>query len=99
MARTRWFDPLLAFLHDQLLETDAVTLTLAELEALAGQPLPISTLLRSYWWDRQAGSLHRRVAVVGWQVVQARRRDQSLTITFARTSPDAIVLPILRRRR
>ena len=88
MAHTRWFDPLLAFLAEQPPETTSVTRTLAELEALAGRPLPASTVSRPYWRQQQPGGMGRRLAARGWRA-GSFGRGHALAITFVRLPPDA----------
>jgi hypothetical protein len=87
MPRSRWYDSLLAFLREQ--PGDTRTLTLTEIETLVGQRLPRTALLRSYWWNRQPGTMGPRLAAAGWRVAHARRGGD-LTVTFMRISPDTI---------
>ncbi len=80
-----WSDPLLRLLAEQPAETTSVTLTYAELAALAGGPLPPSGVIRGYWWNRRSGQMGHRVAVIGWRVGRVRGRPP--TITFVRQPP------------
>ena len=78
-----WSEPLVAFLAAQPPTTLAVTLTLTELEALAGQPLPAGAAARTYWWS--AGSVaRRRLAAIGWRLASVGGWPP--TLTFARLS-------------
>ena len=81
-----WYEPLLAFLAEQPPETTCVTLTLNELEVLAGQSLPVSSAIRTYWWRWKQGAMRPHLVAIGWQVVQARGRP--LVITFGRQPAD-----------
>ena len=88
MAQARWYEPLLAFLAEQPLETGSVTLARAELEALAARSLPASALTRSYWRQRQPGGMGHRLVALGWRVGPFGR-GQTSAITFVRLPPDA----------
>ena len=85
----QWYEPLLAFLAEQSLETADVALTLADLGALAAGALPPRVSSRSYWWDRRQGSIRLQLAASGWRVVHVHGRPA--TITFVRLSPETTV--------
>ncbi len=57
-----------------------MTFTLAEIAALAGQPLPASTGLRSYWWSHQQWSITHRLAALGWRVAHFDRDTRAGTV-------------------
>ena len=76
-----WFEPLLAVFADQPVETTTLTLTLAEIEALADGPTPAGLATRTYWQGR-ASSVRRRLIAIGWHM--ARFNRASGTLTFAR---------------
>ena len=82
----RWYVPLLAFLAAQPADTTRLTLTVAELEGLAGRSLPVTTATYGYWWQWKRGPLRSRLAAIGWQVAQARGRP--LAVTFVRLPSD-----------
>ncbi len=87
MVRSSWYTSLLAFLREQPAERTTVTLTLAELATLAGQPMPAGALTRTYWWSSRAGAMRFRLGAIGWRVGEARRRGAA-SITFVRVPPD-----------
>ena len=77
-----WFEPLLAALADQPAATTTVTLTLAELEALASRPVPTSAATQGYWHSNLPYSPRRRLAAIGWRAGHVDR--MAATITFIR---------------
>ena len=79
-----WFDRLLALLAEQPRTTTTVTLSLADLDALASGPLPAGTATQSYWWGH---AVRRRLAAIGWCVASVSRRSR--TVTFTRIDPSA----------
>ncbi len=87
MARTIWYEPLLAFLAEQPPETVRVTLTFAELEALADGSLPSGAAGRSYWRQTNPRGMGTRLKVVGWRLQRWQREPVPL-LTFERVPPD-----------
>ncbi len=81
-----WFDPLLALLADQPIDTPTVTLTLSDLAGLACGPLPTSAATRTSWW-RRSSAPGRRLAAQGWRMVRVNRSAR--TLTFARVAAPA----------
>ena len=79
-----WFEPLLAFLADQPADTTTLTLTLAQIEALASGPIPAGAAARGYWQSHVADGLGRRMAAIGWRVRRFRRYPSA--VTFVRVS-------------
>jgi hypothetical protein len=90
------YGPLVASLVALPPETASVTLTLAEVEAIIGAPLPPSARTRAWWWHaahaRQPRAWHR----VGWRVESVRSWSggyRQWEVTFIRTAPDTIAPP------
>ena len=81
-----WYDALLALLAAQPPEVVSVTLTLAEVEALAGGRMPAGGLTRAYWRQRRPGGMGHRLMTLGWRVGRFGR-GQTVTITFVRYAP------------
>ncbi len=77
-----WYDPLLALLADQPAATATVTVTLSDLERLAGQSLPAGAYARAYWLRVGRRSIHGRLAAIGWRSERFDRYGQ--VVTFAR---------------
>ena len=78
------YQPLADALERQ--STSTVTLTLAEIEALLGLPLPPSARTRSWWVDRSRHAAYRRLlAPLGWTVGEVRRRYGVQAVTFVKT--------------
>ena len=77
------YQPLADALERQSAST--VTLTLAEIEALLGLPLPPSARTRSWWVDRSRHAAYRRLlAPLGWTVSEVRRRHGVEAVTFVK---------------
>ncbi len=81
-----WFDPLLALLSAQPRDTTTVTLTLAEVMALASRPPPASVVTHHYWLNRSRPP-SRQLVAVGWHMVHLNRAAG--TLTFARVGAPA----------
>jgi hypothetical protein len=67
---------------------DSVTLPFAEVEAILGQPLPVTARITPDWWTYEA---HRSPHVplwraLGWEATLDRR---GRTVTFLRTPSEA----------
>ena len=68
------------------MSTAAVTLTLAEIEALRGKPLPRTAYARSWWALSRLGRKHVLPwAAIGWRVGAADFRRVEQAVTFVRT--------------
>ena len=83
------YQPLVDYLAGQPPSTPTVTLTLAEIEQVLGQPLPAAASTQTWWtaqrgWDRQP----RPWLAAGWRVANVAMRGMPPTVTFARiTAP------------
>jgi hypothetical protein len=64
------YQPLADFLAAQPPATATVTLTIAEVEALVGTPLPVSAWARTWWSTARQGRTagERPWVAVGWRV-------------------------------
>jgi hypothetical protein len=73
------------------LTVDEVRLTFPEIEAILGEPLPV-TARRSVFWVNQSGSPSWRAArswvSAGWCVLRTELQARPPTVTFARVAPD-----------
>ena len=78
----RKYDPLATYLA--ALPSAEVTLTLGEIEAIIGAPLPASAWLRTWWANTLAFGQGRAWLSVGWRVARASMRTVPPTVTFAR---------------
>ena len=81
-----WCDPLVTFLAEQPPETASVTLTYAELEAVAGGSLPTVALVRNHWRNRTPGHVAYRLVAVSWRIRHIHGRPP--TFTFVREPPE-----------
>ena len=66
--------------------TSTVTLTLAEIEALLGLPLPPSARTRAWWMNRPERGYRRLLAPLGWTVGEVRRRHGVQSVTFVKAT-------------
>ena len=81
------FRPLVDYLGDQLV--NSVTLTLAQVEAVLGKPLPRIAYTRSWWTNPGLQTSHRHAWVgAGWQVAVVDTRSAAPTVTFIRRADD-----------
>ncbi len=76
------YQPLGAYLAE--LDTDEVTLTLAEIEASIGQVLPDSARGRVWWANTLDRPSARAWLTAGWLVATTELRTGAETVTFAR---------------
>ncbi len=76
------YNTLLGFLQTQ--EREAVTLTLAQVEAIIGGPLPNSGHVDSSWWRLRTNPAVRGWEALGWRAVLDTRAH---AVTFRRISP------------
>ncbi len=83
------YQPLAAFLAAQPPETIAVTLTLTEVAALVGEPLPLKAHHSDWWGNDPARHPARTWLSIGWRVTRAQVRQTPSAITFTRVSPAA----------
>ena len=74
-----WFDPVLALLADQPADTLTLTLTLAEIKALASGPLPAGAAARGYWQGHITDGLGRQLVTIGWRVSRFHRYPAAVT--------------------
>ena len=88
-----WSDPLLALLAEQPQDTTTLVLTLDEVAALVGAPLPRSVMSRSYWRLRTPKAMGSRLRAAGWWVAQFEPRGPTTTITFIRYELTPRALP------
>lgn len=82
MPRTVWrsrFTPLIAYLAAS--DQDAVTLTLAEIEALVGRSLSVTAHTSQAWWVQASGRHVRDLQAIGWR---AHLHVKERTVEFRR---------------
>jgi hypothetical protein len=67
----------------------SVTLTFTELEAILGEPLPVTARMERTWWTRERdGHVHVRLwRARGWEMQAFDRWER--TVTFVRTADEA----------
>ena len=82
----QWYDPLFALLAAQPAATSRVTITLGEVVARGGAPIPDAAYARSYWSRPVHGPLRRRLRVAGWRVAGVRE-GVNPALTFVRLPP------------
>ncbi len=76
------------YLAAQPPETVELTLTIAEVEAMVGAPLPVSAWSGRWWSNKPYGRWEVRPWVTaGWRVAHLSMRTVTPTVTFARVSP------------
>ena len=84
------YAPLGAYLRALPPQTTTVTLTLGEVVAILGTPLPASAETSTWWTSTrrtlQAATWH----AAGWRVARVAFRVAAPAITFARLAPDGI---------
>lgn len=80
----RWYTSLIILLSAQPLETPALTVSLAELEVLAGAPVPLGAYAARFWMNRSHGNANTTLAQVGWQFIRFDRDTRS--VTFVRVA-------------
>ena len=80
------YQPLADFLAAQPPETDSVTLTLAELAQILGQPLPPSASTRAWWGNHPSSRRAPAWLAVGWRTQPPRARQLPVRITFVRAA-------------
>jgi hypothetical protein len=70
------------------LPADAVRLTLAEIEAIIGVPLPSWEQQATFWGNSPHGTFAGRPWVrAGWRVVRTELHAQPPAVTFAKVAP------------
>jgi hypothetical protein len=89
MLTTAKYAPLTAFLRAQPTQVDRITLTLAEIEALIGGPLPRTayTKRQSWWSNGRSLTQMRAWREAGWRVAALPWRPDGPPywgVTFAR---------------
>lgn len=81
---------LAAFFAGQPLDVARISLSVAEIEGLVGQPLPGNARFPS-WWRNDEHKMHSRAwLTAGWQV--DGMDAETGVVTFKRTDPNEIVL-------
>src|SRR6266545_3010887 len=94
MTRRAKYVLLAAHLAAQPPATVSVTLTLAEIEAILGEPLPRGAVTRQWWYNTRNKGLMPISMTARWQVTQVLMRTVNQTITFTRMAPDTIASPL-----
>src|SRR5829696_9215756 len=79
----RWYLPLIDRLAAQPPGTTTVTVTLPEIERLAGGPLPRSAYTGYYWRGSGGKGPRQYLAGIGWRV-DGFDRNRGGAVTFAR---------------
>ena len=79
----QWYEPLFDLLAAQPAEVTRVTISFAEVAALAGVPIPDAAYAHSYWLQRERGRLRRRLRAAGRRMV-GMQEGVNATITFER---------------
>ena len=83
-----WYDPLFDLLAAQSAETTSVTISFAEVAALADVPIPDAAYAHSYWLRQERSALRRRLQAAGWRMA-GMQEGVNATITFERRPPSA----------
>ena len=83
---SRKYHPLAAYLAGLPPETETVTLSFPEIEALIGEPLPPTARARP-WWSNIRGMTPRPWFVAGWQVARCELHTPAPAVTFERRPP------------
>ena len=66
-------------------QSDEVTLSLGQIEAIVGTPLPPSAYLPEWWTGRSANQVRAQVwRVAGWDALPGGRRGGGRWVTFVR---------------
>ena len=82
MVKPRKYQPLVDYLAPLSAGTTSVSLTLAEIEALVGAPLPRTVATRIWWHNSRPH--WRLVRAAGWRVAGVDFPGR--TVTFARVA-------------
>ncbi len=81
---------LAAFFAGQPSEVDRISMSVGEIEALVGQPLPGNARFPS-WWRNDEHKMHSRAwLTAGWQV--DGMDGETGSVMFTRTNPNEIIL-------
>jgi hypothetical protein len=79
------YDPLVRYLA--ALPEDQVTLSLAEIAAIIGAPLPASAQHASFWANSPMGVFRVRPWVeAGWRMARTDLRHETPAVTFVRAA-------------
>ncbi|MGD9891720.1 MAG: hypothetical protein AB7R89_33525 [Dehalococcoidia bacterium] len=81
----RKYDPLAAYLAQ--VTDDQVTLTLAEIEAILGTPLPATATSSDFWRNYARAWPAHAWRDVGWRVARHPSRQAVTAVTFVREPP------------
>lgn len=77
---------LAAYFADQPASVDRLVLSVSDIEAVVGEPLPTNARFPS-WWRNDHRKMHSRAWLsAGWEATQMRAQDQ--TIEFVRARGD-----------
>ena len=80
------YQPLTEYLA--ALAADEVTLTLTEIEAIIGAPLPASARAPNFWSNAPSGIVRVRPWVrAGWRMARTDLRSATPAVTFGRVVP------------
>ena len=80
------YQPLADYLAALPADTAEVTLTVPEIEALLGEPLPASAGKASWWANTPTVGSTRPWRQVGWRAVQVHLRQTPGVVTFVRAA-------------
>ena len=71
-----------------------LTLTLAEIEAILGRPLPRAASTRAWWIDQGKHARHRRLLMAaGWAARAVHFRGPVPSVTFVKAAANGEVTP------
>src|SRR5215208_5204705 len=87
------YQPLADFLAGQPPETVTVALTLPEVEALLGEPLPRAAATASWWANARSAPHAAACLAAGWRARRVRLRRPPGTVTFVRATADTTAQP------
>jgi len=87
------YQPLADFLAAQPAETASVSVTLAEVAALLGGPLPAAAGTQSWWANARSAPHAAAWLAAGWRVRRVRVRRPPGTVTFVRATAATTARP------
>jgi hypothetical protein len=97
-GRVPKYEPLRRYLLALPSEVTTVTLTLAEITAIIGGPLPATARLRPWWGNHPRASHSRAWLDAGWRVTGRDVRSALPTVTFTRAASTPELSAPSRRR-
>jgi hypothetical protein len=83
------YDPLGDYLAAQPPTTATVRLTLVEIEAILGAPLPMTAQWTGFWTNYARNPPSRAWRRVGWRVIRQTGNRWVEAVTFVREPPDS----------